>query len=170
MRRLLAVVGLALWPLAAFAQPPSPQPVAPEAAELARINTSLREILALLRKHSDVEDTDLLLKRVELAEARLDQANNRLRAITTERGGLESAKLSLESRIELVAARLAQAPPEASAEGEAASRQVVLEQRRIQQRLAALAEEAGKLESEVSSQSADLAAWQDTLDRQLAKH
>jgi hypothetical protein len=170
MRRLLAVVALAVAPVAALAQPSSPPPPAAEAAELARINASLREVLSLLRQQSEVQSTELLMKRVQLAESRLAESNNRLRAATAERRALETAKASLEGRIELIAARMAQSTTEGSPEIEAMSRQVIVEQRRIQQRLSALAEETGKLESEVSSQSADLASWQDALDRALAKH
>ena len=170
MRRLLAVLALAFWPIAVFAQPASPPPVATETVGLARVNASLREILSLLRKQSEVQATELLMKRVQLAEARLADSNNRLRAVTAERRSLEATKTSLEGRIELLAARMAQAPTEGSPEIEAMSRQVIVELRRIQQRLAALAEETSKLESEISSQSADLVSWQDTLDRALAKH
>jgi predicted nuclease with TOPRIM domain len=170
MRPSLVVIALGFWPIAAFAQPPSQQPAAPEAVELARINTSLREILSFLRKHSEVQATELLLKRVELAEARLGESNDRLRTVTAERRGLEAAKSSLDGRIEILAARMAQAPTETSPEIEAASHQVIVEKQRIQQRLAALGEETAKLENEISLQSADLLAWQDTLDRQLARH
>jgi hypothetical protein len=169
MRSLLAAVLLAFLPIAALAQPPSPPPDAIEIPGLARINASLREILALLEKQSEAQATDLLMKRVQLAEARLADSNNRLRAATLERRSLEATKTSLEGRIELLAARMAQAPTEGSPEIEAMSRQAIVEQRRIQQRLAALADEASKVESEISSQSADLVSWQDTLDRALAK-
>jgi hypothetical protein len=168
MRHSITIIALAFWPIAAFAQPPS-QPVAPETVGLARIDASLREILSLLRKQTEVQATELLMKRVELAEARLGESNNRVRVVMAERRALEGAKISLAARIEILAARMTDVSTEGSPEIEAASRQVIGEQRRIQQRLVALAEETSMLESEISSQSAELVSWQDTLDRQLAR-
>jgi hypothetical protein len=169
MRRSITIIALALWPIAALAQPPS-KPVAPETVGLARIDASLREILSLLRRQTEVQATELLMKRVELAEARLGESNNRLRVVTAERRALEAAKISLTARIEILAAKTPDVSTGESPQLEAAARQAIGEERRIQRRLEALAGEIGTLENEISSQSAELASWQDMLDRQLARH
>lgn len=143
----------------------------PVAAELANLNVTLKEIVVLLRAQRESDELALLIKRVELAEARLAERERALKVAQSERRSLDSEKAQLELRLEMVAAEAEGAGGEMPiAQVDAMTAQVEGELRRVRQRATELANEVALLESSVASQSRDVQAWQSHLDRRLARH
>lgn len=72
----------------------------PVVAELAKLNGTLREIAALLRKQGEAQDLDLLMKRLQLAETRLADSEKALKSAESERRSLEEERSQLAIAIE----------------------------------------------------------------------
>jgi hypothetical protein len=78
------------------------------AAELAKLNLTLKEIETLLRRQGESDELGLLIKRVELAGARLDDRERALKTAESERRSLDRRKGQLE-RVDPMAAELERA-------------------------------------------------------------
>ncbi len=138
------------------------------AAELAKLNLTLKEIETLLRRQGESDELGLLIQRVELAGARLAEQERALETAESERRSLDRRKGQLELRLTLMAAELERAESDLPAdEVEATIAHVEAQLRLIRHRATELADEIAQLESTVASQSADLQAWQSILDRRL---
>jgi chromosome segregation ATPase len=168
MRRivLVALVLLAPWPLAAQAPPAAPAD--PVAAELARLNATLEEIVTLLRRQGDNDELALVIKRVELAEARLAEAERRLAAAEGNRRSLETEGTQIELRLKMMASEIEQRGGDVpAAEVEAMTTAMEAELRRMRQRAGEVASEIAALEGEVATRRREVEEWKTLLDRRL---
>src|SRR5688500_12523137 len=168
MRRivLVALVLLAPWPLAAQAPPAATAD--PVAAELARLNATLKEIVTLLRKQGDNDELELVIKRVELAEARLAEAERRLAGAEADRRSLETERAQIELRLKMMASEIEQRGDDMPAsEAEAMNTAMEAELRRVRQRSGEMAGEIAALEGDVASRRREVEEWKTVLDRRL---
>jgi chromosome segregation ATPase len=171
MRCYAAVTALSvLLATPALADPPAPA-ADDVAMELAKLNTTLREIVGLLRKQQESDELALLVKRVELSEARLAERERALKAAQSERRALDSERGHLEMRLEMLAAEVDRRGSEIpTAEVETMTKRIEADLRRLRQRSNEVANEVAGLENAVASQSAEVQAWQAALDRRLGDH
>ena len=170
MRRTLMALVLALLPVAAAAQA-APAATDPVAAELARVNATLKEITALLKGQSDIQDLDLLMKRVQLGESQVAELDRQLRSDESELRGLETQRSNSELRMRAIAAQLKRdSQDQKPGELEAISEQAAEELRRTRQRMGQLAQEIAALQNDLATRQEDLRGWQALLDRRLSRH
>jgi chromosome segregation ATPase len=170
MRRTWMVLFLALLPAGAAAQGAS-APADAVAAELARVNATLKEIATLLNRQSDLQGLDLLMKRVQLGESNVTELERRLRTAQDELRGLEGQRSSLELQMKVADSRRERATgdyPKGELEMMATQSEEAL--KRLRQRAGQLMQEIAALESEIGTRRDDLRSWQTVLDRRLARH
>ena len=170
MRRTWIALWLALLPAAAAAQGAS-APADAVAAELARVNATLKEIAALLNRQLDGQSLDLLMKRAQLSESQVTELERRLQSAQGELRSLESERSTLELRLKEASAQLEQARPDSpTSEFETIAAKAAGELKRVRLRIGQLAQETSALESELATHREELRSWQSLLDRRLAKH
>ena len=162
MRSICMAVSLALLPAVAAAQTPSD----PVAKELAEVNATLKQIVALLDRQSDVQDLDLLMKRVQLSDSQVAELERRLRTAQSELRSAEEVQSNVEARLKVVTTS-AEIPP---AEREQMMVHGQAEQTRQRQRISQLTQEIAAIESELAKRRDDLRTWQAVLDKRLSKH
>lgn len=169
MRRILMTLLLALLPLAVSAQN-APPPAGDVAAELAKVNATLKEIAALLSRQSDIQSLDLLMKRVQLADSQVADFERRRRSAQDELHGLEAERTSVEMRLKMFSSRAEHAEAE-KVEGSLAimTEQAERELKRIRQRIGQLTPEIAALEGDLATRREELRSWQSDLDRRLAR-
>jgi chromosome segregation ATPase len=145
----------------------SPRPIA---RELATLNTTLKEIAQLLRQQVEVQDLDLLMKRLQLSEGqisdtekRLSSARGELRSVEAEIGDLERRRQLPE---ELEQAGSGMEP----AQAEAIAAQAESELRVVRKRIGEITNEIADLEVRLSEQREEAKGWRSVLDRRLAAH
>ena len=168
MRRTLMTLWLALLPMAVSAQNVSP--AGDVAAELAKVNATLKEIVALLSRQSDLQSVDLLMKRVQLADGQAADLERRRRSTQDELRGLESERNNVEMRLKMFGSRAEHADAE-KVEGSLAimTEQAERDLKRIRQRIGQLAPEIAALEGDLATRREELRSWQQDLDRRLAR-
>ena len=93
MQRTLIGLVLALLPLGAAAQQ-APLSADGLAVEVARVNATLKEIVTLLKRQSDIQSLDLLVKRVQLSDSQVAEQERRLRSAESELRNLEREQSS----------------------------------------------------------------------------
>ena len=170
MRRTWMTLCLSLIPLAAAAQVAS-APSDPIAAQLEQLNTTLKQLVVLLNKQSDLQDLDLLMKRVQLVDSRIGELERRLRTAEADLRNEQTKQATLEQQLKGVNAELQRHNPNIPAtELEAMAAHTEAELKRVQQRGSQLTQEIAALESELAARRDDLRSWQGILDRRLAKH
>src|SRR5262245_5914570 len=137
MRRTMMTLWLALLPLAVSAQ--NAPPAGDVAAELAKVNATLKEIAALLNRQSDIESLDVLMKRVQLDDGQVTDLERRLRSAQDELRGLEGERNGVEMRLKMFSSRADHADAE-KVEGSLAimTEQAEKELKRIRQRIGQL--------------------------------
>jgi len=163
MRSICMAVSLALLPAVAAAQQTPSDPVA---AQLAQVNATLKQIVALLDRQSDVQDLDLLMKRVQLSDSQVAELERRLRSAQGELRNAEEVQANVEQRAKAVTTA-AEIPPN---DREQLLARAQTEQTRQRQRIGQLTQEIAAIESELAKRRDDLRTWQAVLDRRLAKH
>ncbi len=168
--KALSLALLALLPVAAAAQDPPP-PADPVAAELARVNATLKEIAALLNRQSDLQSVDLLMKRVQLSQSQVADIERRLRSSEGELRSLETERTNLEMRLKMFTTQIERggAGDVPTSEFESMSVQTEEELKRNRRRIAELRQEVAALEGELGSRQDEMRSWQSVLDRRLAK-
>jgi predicted nucleic acid-binding Zn-ribbon protein len=169
MRRTWMALFLVLLAAGAAAQggPAVPNPVA---AELARVNATLKEMTALLNRQSDLQSLDLLMKRVQLSESQVAELERQIRTDQSELRGLETERANDELRLSAIGAQLKRNNPEEHpAELEAMSAQATEALKRTRLRIGQLNQEIAGLQADLASRQEDLRGWQALLDRRLSK-
>jgi len=169
MRHPLIVLLLALLPVGAFAQS-APAPADAAAAELVKLNATLKEIATALSRQSDLQSVDLLLKRVQLSESQAADLERRLQSAQAERNSLENERRNTEMRLKMFTSRLEKGVEVASAEIEAMTTQMEGELKRIRQRVGQLTPEIDAVESELATRRDEVRSWLSVLDRRLSKY
>ncbi len=164
MRASAALLGLVV--LLAVPRPSLGQPADATAIELGKLNATLREIVDLLEKQDRASDLQLLMKRLELADARRAASEAALKAAQTEQRSLEAQKGQLELRVKMAAARARDAR-EGSPEADEMELYTQSELARIRKRLTELANELVVLDADVAAKRRDVDDWQSVLDRRL---
>ncbi len=163
---------LALSPIAVAAQD-APTPAGGVAAELAKVNATLKEIAALLGRQSDMQGVDLLMKRVQLSDGQVAELERRLRSHQDERRQLESERTNTELQLRFLGTRLEQIEQGKSSESPDDLKAMLVQLegglKRTRQRISQLNQEIAVLEGELSNRREELRSWQSTLDRRLAR-
>lgn len=150
------------------------------AAELSKLNASLAEIATLLRQQTRDSETGLLIKRLELAERRLTESEQAVKAAEGDLRQAQQEKDQFEMQIALYSKteESEQDDPSASAEGRhprgiaaeslAALRdQMKLMVKKTKDRIAKLALEIEDLRGTVQVRRDEVQNWQGILDRRL---
>ncbi len=173
MRRISRTLLLALLPLTPMAAAQDAPPSGDVAAELAKVNTTLKEIAVLLGKQSDQQSIDLLMKRVQLSDAQVTELERRLRSDQSELRGLESERNGTELQLRFLATRMEQVEQGKNTESPDDLKSMTVQfegmLKRIRQRMSQLNQEMATLEGELSTRREELRSWQLTLDRRLAR-
>ncbi len=143
--------------------------VAPEGSlqeQLAQLNATMQEIATILQRQIEGEETNLLIKRIELSDRSLSSKKDRVRKMRGETGNLKEKELSLATALEAAEEELTD-----SLEIDRAQ-QVMLEQ--LEERLQAtksrrqdLERELVVLESEVRVEEEDMEVLEAILDDRL---
>jgi len=137
------------------------------AVELARINANLEKIASLLSRMDEAEGLDLLMKRVQLASARIGEDERRLRSVESELRSLESEKEALVFQHEIAETRAVDDP---GSEAEATVRMIERQQKWIRERISELSLEVNELRNRLVERERDLEGWQQIVDRRLGAH
>lgn len=104
MTRSAAIATLlvaALWAADARAQEPSPEPPSLQ-QEIARLNVTLKEIAGLLAKQLEGQETDLLIRRIELGSRSLEPRKERLRLAKASLTDLQGEEKNLVRTLEIM--------------------------------------------------------------------
>ncbi len=143
--------------------------VAPEGSiqeQLALLNATMQDIAKILQRQIEGEETNLLIKRIELSDRSLSSKKDRLRKMRGEAGNLKEKEVSLAGALEAADEEFAD-----SLEIDRAQ-QVMLEQ--LEERLQAtkrrrqdLERELVVLESEVRVEEEDMEVLEAVLDDRL---
>lgn len=134
---------------------------------LARLNGSLQEIVTLLERQVEGDETNLLIKRVELSDRSLATKKDRLRRLREEAANLQEKELSLSGALEASEEQELAGTLEVDA-----AQQVMLD--RMEARVKAVARrrqdierELAVLENEVRLEEEDMEILESVLDERL---
>ena len=150
------------------------------AAELSKLNASLAEIATLLRQQTRDSETGLLIKRLELAERRLTESEQAVKAAEGDLRQAQQEKDQFEMQIALYSKTEAAEQDEASTPSEnrpprafsseslgVLRDEVVQMVKRSKDRIAKLAFEIEDLRGTVQVRRDEVQNWQGILDRRL---
>ena len=132
----------------------------------AQLNATMQEIVTLLQRQIEGDETNLLIKRIELSDRSLSAKKDRLRKLRGEAANLKEKELSLSGALEAAELELAD-----SLEVEGAQ-QVMLEQleervQSVKRRRQDLERELVVLENEVRVEEDDMEVLEAVLDDRL---
>ena len=165
MHRLVAVLTLGLSLAAGQAAAQQVPQADGTAAELAKLNATLREIADLLGRQVEQSGLDLLMKRTQLAQAQVERAEAELKAVEAEKASAEEQKSQVEARRELAATQLEQAQP---AEREAVQKMWETELATLNLRVRTADGQIAILQNRIAAAQEDLRGWKTLLDRRLS--
>ena len=152
------------------------------AEELARLNRTVEELVAVMRQHLSGQRIELLMRQVEIKRAKVAPIEQALRAARETKENAEdqlrTSKYSLEQMLQSMADGFGARPggesptPEERAEMEKAidqmTRQHEFEVKLVRDRLAAAEDRIQELENELAPAKAELQHWEGLVDRELA--
>lgn len=178
----LAAVVLAGGALAAAGQEPAAPASAGEASvsdQLARLNVTLKELVALMRQQAGGQRIELLMRQVELKRAKLAPLEAELRSSRAAQEGAESElrqlQLSQEQSVDSIAAEFegGDGSPEQREQMEKMAEQMgrhfALQTKLTKERLAALEQKIQILESDASAARAEAEHWEAQVERELQR-
>ncbi len=139
---------------------------APVQEELARLNSTMLEIVTLLKKQVEGQETSLLIKRAELNGRNLIAKQERLRKARREAADLEDQEVSLARILETVEQELSEAA-ENGAHQQLQLDQMEEQLKSVKRRRQDLARELMMLENDVSSEEEDMEVLEAVLDERL---
>ena len=167
MRRTWMMLCLLLMPVIAAGQAATD----PVAVQLEQLNATLKQLVALLNRQSDLQDLDLLMRRVQLGDSRVAELERRLRAAEGELRSEQAKQAALEQQLRSAKAELQRRNPSIPAdELQSLVARTEAELKTAGQRTSQLTQEIAALQSELAARRDELRSWQSVLDRQLAKH
>jgi uncharacterized membrane protein YccC len=168
MSRTLCALAAAVWLCTCVLPVAAQSPPAGVAEQLAQLNLTMTRIAAALEAAREREETGLLLERAALAAQRLAALEEELRRATGERTGLENEQFGMARQLR----QLEESPaenPDQQREIDRMTEEVGLHLRLLRTRLEAVARRGGELEGRIEEQRAVVSAWQDAVDRRLAR-
>ena len=166
MRRTMMTLWLALLPISAAAQS---APADPVAAELAKVNATLKEITVLLSRQSDLQSAELLMRRVQLSDYQVTELERRLRSAQGELRDLENSRSSMETQLTILESRKEKGD-ERPEDLKAMAVDAAGGLKRTRQRISEVKQEIAALEGELATRREELRSWQSVLDRRLARY
>ncbi len=134
--------------------------------ELARLNTTLQEIVKLLKMQVEGQETSLLIKRAELNGRTLIAKQERLRKARREAADLEDQEVSLTQIVEVFEQELSEAVEDGASQRLELD-QMELQLKSVKRRRQDLARELMVLENDVSSEEEDMEVLEAVLDERL---
>ena len=140
------------------------EPSLPE--QLARLNSTMQEIVTLLKQQIEGQETSLLIKRVELSGRTLIAKKERLRKARSEAANLEDEEASLAPMLEAIEQELAEAT-EDNAYSQLHLTQMEQRLKSIKHRRQELAQTLMLLENDVSAEEEDMEVIEAVLDDRL---
>lgn len=170
MRRIWMAFFLFLLIAVAAAAQSVPASADPIAVQLEQLNGTLKQLVVLLNRQTDLQDLDLLMKRVQLGDGRVAELERRLRMEQADLQAAEKEQATLEQRLIEVNAELQRHNPNIPAtelESMVAHTEAGLKAAR--QRNGQLAQDVAALQGELAARRDELRSWQGILDRRLAK-
>ena len=138
-------------------------------AELAEMNTTLKEIARLLKEQATLQKSDLLMRRVSLASTELAAAQERLKRLDEESGAARSAQAEFEGMLIRVQAETATSK-EAGAARQSQINGIKSRLSAIQERLAVTNRDTISTQNEIETLRRDLQDWRRLLDKALASN
>jgi chromosome segregation ATPase len=170
---LLAVASAAMLIAAVAATPEPPrEQQAPDLAQgVSELNRSMKEIAALLRQQLEKQQTDLLMKRLEISERALSAREQDLRSAESEKSGVSEGLKEIQARLD----QLDDESDEASAGGLRRENpdvlrmrtELELQQKLLKDRLSAVDQRALDLENDVADLREEIRGWKELVDRAL---
>ncbi len=135
-------------------------------AELARLNSTMQEIVKLLKQQIEGQESGLLIKRIELSGRTLIAKKERLRKVRSEAASLEEEEESLVQYLEAVEQELAEATEN---DAHQQMQLMTMEQRLkyAKRRRQELARELMVLENDVAAEEEDMEILEAALDERL---
>lgn len=155
------------WTLAQ-AQPAAPAPTPTLETQVANLDRSLQELVALLRDLAGRQQTDLLLKRVELSYLKMGPLQQERKELLARRASDEEDMKRMQTA---VAARQALETQEAAKpdDTDEAMRKVMLEAsiKRLKARVAEADQRLAELDSELQQEQRNVQRWEAMIDQRL---
>ncbi len=165
--------------LAAAAQPPAPPGETSVGVEVARLNASLQELVALMKKQLDGQRIELLMRQVELKRSKLAPFEAELRSTRAARDGaeqeLQNLKVNQEQMEQSLEAELGSTDgtPEQAEQMEKmveqSLRHFVLQTKMTRDRLASLEQKLQILDSDAATARAEVEHWEALVERELQR-
>ena len=149
-------------------EPPAAEPTLQE--EIARLNLTMRDIVALLEKQVDGQETSLLIKRIELSSQTLSSKQEALRDARADVMRLGEEETLMARRIELVGEALDSretAGDEVNPYELMQLEQMEAELKSVERRRQDLSREIMELENDVASGEEDMRILKAVLDDRL---
>jgi len=155
---------------AAAAAQSVPASADPVAGQLEQLNGTLKQLVVLLNRQTDLQDLDLLMKRVQLGDGRVAELERRLRMEQADLQAAEKEQAALEQRLIEVNAELQRHNPNIPAtELESMVAHMEADIKTVRQRSGQLAQDVAALQGELAARREEVRSWQGILDRRLAK-
>lgn len=137
--------------------------------EATQLNRTLAQIASLLQKHVESQDSELLIKRIELSGRRLIPMKERLRKANTELADLESQEADIVGMLEAQKEEMARDGGAAEADPYQVMSMEQMERRveAIPGKTQELAREIMELENDVAVHEEDLKILEEVIDARL---
>ncbi|MBI3447667.1 MAG: hypothetical protein HY049_01915 [Acidobacteria bacterium] len=173
IRVLITAVAVATFSgaLSSSAEPPQAERPQELAQGIRDLNRSIQEIASLLREQLKKQQTDLLMKRVDIKERALSARETELRGATAERNGLGDALKGIQARSEQLGEEIGREErPGARKPDSESSREragLDLQEKLFKDKLAAAEQRVSELENDVARYRDEIRTWEELVDSQL---
>ncbi|HYU35488.1 MAG TPA: hypothetical protein VEW48_25320 [Thermoanaerobaculia bacterium] len=161
---------------AARAQPApqsSPSSAGTLEQEVAKLDRSVQELVALLREYLAHQDVDLLLKRVELGLQKMGPLNQELTSLQARQSADEEQLGQLQSALTALQARELQseASPDPQVTTDDATRKIQMEAeiKRLKRRIAETEQRISEDENELTEEQRNVQQWESVIDKRLGQ-
>jgi chromosome segregation protein len=139
--------------------------------ELSQLNQSMAQLVALLRQNLETQQTEVLLKRVELSRLDLTPLENELRSLRASRDGLQEERDRVQARLDEVeaqqASRREEIPERANEELRMMMREAEAQIKLMKDRLRGLELRIVELEGDVASKRREIEVLEAAIDERL---
>ncbi len=179
MRQRALMLLLALWIAhgtcsAASAQPApaTPAAVATVPTEMANLNRSVQELLAVLREFLGRQQTDLLFKRIELALQKTGPLLQERRDVRAHRAADEEELGRLQSEVAALKTSEPQDSTKPEKENRAEAAQIAMAEantKRLKSRIAEADQHLAELDSTLLQEERNIQRWEALIDQQVGQ-
>lgn len=168
----LAFAVLASGAGAAWAQPapnPASDPVGAVQQDVAELNRSVKELVALLREYLTRQQVDLMFKRIELCFQKMGPIQEELRGLRARRSDDEVELNQLRTALAAREALEPQEEPKADEDLERDVRKVQLEAeiKSLRNRISQADQRILQLENELAQEQRNVQSWEAVIDQRL---